>query len=360
MAELRGQELITTNFTDEGTEFEASTESLQSPSYQEETSYTPEFNRWNWYYKNIPEAKTLLDVLARWVFGKGLKGETSKLKRIVGNGKEHYLRVLRNIWIVSKICGDGFGHIIKDKQGRLVNLKALNAQSMKIVYNKFGIIKRYEQMNATQQIVKTFQPDEILHLTSDRIGDEIHGIPLFEALEELILARGEVVKDLRTLFHRFVKPIQIFESDTDDETTMAKQASKINKAYALSENMIVPKGTLAQMRSEIVSTQTGGLSPLEYYRLLIRIFTTACGVPELIMGWAAESSEASSKIVYLAWEQTIEEQQLLFEQDIEAQLNIKITLEFPATIEEQLLKDQKKDGPLQGKKDSELNPAKHD
>jgi len=58
--------------------------------------------------------------------------------------------------------------------------------------------------------------------------------------------------------------------------------------------------------------------------------------------------------------QTIEEQQLLFEQDIEAQLNIKITLEFPATIEEQLLKDQKKDGPLQGKKDSELNPAKHD
>jgi hypothetical protein len=338
--------------TGQNTEFSVGSHTLNSPgSGNEDSSYTPDFDKWNGYYRAIPEAKSIIDTLERWIFGKGFKGkDVSKLKRIVGNGKENARRVIRNTWRISRICGDGFAEIIKDNQGRITNLKALNSQTIKIVYTSAGILKHYEQ-TTTNTI---FQPDEILHFSHQRTGDEMGGISLFEALENIMLSRNEVVADLRTLFHRFVKPINIYEADTDNTTELATLAGQINKAYKYSENMIVPKGSFNKVQTEITSTQTGNLSPLEYYKLLIRLFITSCGVPELIMGWSSDTTEASAKIVYLAWEQTIEDEQLNIEEDLEDQLNIKINLEFPATIEEELLKDKKKDGPMQGEKKSEV------
>jgi len=357
MGILKSANLTTTNYTDEKTEFTVDSKSLNSPSSLDETSYTPSFDKWNGYYRDIPQARQIIDTISKWVFGKGFKGrDKAKLSRIIGNGKENARKVFINIWKTAKICGDGFGEVIKDKSGRITNLKPLNPQRMKVIYSNKGIIKEYRQDRGDGTDL-SFSKEEILHMQNGRIGDEMGGMSIFEALEALILSENEVMSDLRTLFHRFVKPIKFFYSDTDDEAVMAAQAKKINDAYAKTENIVLPKGTLEESKTEIVSTQTGGLSPLEYYKLLIRTFTSACGVPEVIMGWSSDTTEASAKIVYLAWEQTIEDEQLSVEEDLENQLNIKINLEFPQTIEEQLAKDKSKDGSFRGEKKSEISPS---
>ncbi len=358
---LKTGTLTTTDYTGQDTEVSHGDETLNSPSYQDETAYTPETSKWLYYYKKIPQARAIVETLTKWVFGKGYKNsdpkEIKKLGKIVGNGKETALKVLKNQFKLKLITGDSFAHIIKDRQGRLTNLKPLNPSTIKVIYDRQGIIKRYEQHLGLYKI-KEFDVDEIFHLTNTRVGDEMGGISMFEVLEDLLDTRKEVTRDLRTLFHRFVKPIVMYESETDDETEIAKQTAKLNEAYKKNESLVVPKGTLTKQDTKIISTQTGNLSPLEYYKQIIRDFVTACGVPELIMGWSADTTEASAKIVYLAWEQTIEDLQLEIEEDIEAQLNIKINFEFPATIEEELAKDKAKDGPMNGpEKQSEISPS---
>lgn len=321
---------------------------------ENDDGYIPNFDKWNGYYKTIPEYKTIIDTLVKWAMGKGYKGEAEKLKRIIGNGKENALKVLKNVLKCALICGDGFAEIIKDKQGRLTNLKPLNPQKIKVITNKYGMITQYKQINKNSSI--TWASEDIFHISNDRIGDECHGIALGESIEKLILARNEVLTDLKIMFHRFVKPIRIWEADTDDTTKLSTIGNQINEAYKLTENLVVPKQTLELKETNAVPTQTGGLSPLEYYNQLVRVFISSCGVPEVILGWGKDTTEASSKVVYLAWEQTIEEIQRKIEDDIETQLNIKIELEFPASIEENIRKDEQKDTPINKERKSEITP----
>jgi hypothetical protein len=62
------------------------------------------------------------------------------------------------------------------------------------------------------------------------------------------------------------------------------------------------------------------------------------------VGGSQEMTEASAKIAYLAFEQTIEEEQLYIEEQILSQLNLEIELSFPATLQNELLSDNAKDG----------------
>jgi hypothetical protein len=68
------------------------------------------------------------------------------------------------------------------------------------------------------------------------------------------------------------------------------------------------------------------------------------GVPKIIVGGSGEITEASAKISYLAFQQGVEEEQLFLEEQILSQLNLVIDLEFPASLENELLSDNKKDG----------------
>ena len=73
-------------------------------------------------------------------------------------------------------------------------------------------------------------------------------------------------------------------------------------------------------------------------------------MPEIVMGWGEQTTEASANIIYLSYQQEIEDMQLYNQEMILIQLNITINLEFPASIETSLQRDQKKDGPVKAEK----------
>jgi hypothetical protein len=312
-----------------------------SPSTENETFYTPQWAKWHGHYRAIPELRAVINKLASWTFGRGIEAKglnKIKLSKIKGNGKDSPRRVLKNQWRTALICGDSFAHKIMDNQGRMTNLKSLNPATIKVVYDKYGIITRYEQ--TTSGVV--FQPDEIYHLSYEPIADETHGIPFPEALISLIEGRNEGLEDLRILYHRNIKPIQFFEVATDDTTTLSSVENTINNAYKKSENVVIPEGVVKQIKNTSIA-EYGTLNSLDYIKFIIRVFVTACGVPEVVMGWGAETTEASSKIIYLAFQQEIEDMQLYNQEMILEQLGIEINLEFPASIENELKEDTQKD-----------------
>ena len=83
--------------------------------------------------------------------------------------------------------------------------------------------------------------------------------------------------------------------------------------------------------------------PYPYIKFLIRTFVTACGMPEVVMGWGAETTEASSKIIIMAFEQEIADMRIYNEEQIEIQLNIEIKIKVPPSIMDDVVKDQEKD-----------------
>jgi hypothetical protein len=301
------------------------------------------------YYKAIPELQAAIDAKATWTVGKGYQSNEITellLMQIKGFGVDTFNTILENMIRTYNISGDSFAEIIRDKGGRLINIKCLDPSSIKIVVNRQGKIKRYEQLSKIKgQSSKRFKPERILHLSRNRVADEVHGVSLIDAVEWIILAKNEAMDDLKQLMHRHVKPVVIFHLDTDDTAEIAAYKAKMDLAYTQGENIYVPKGVVVPEVQAVASNAT--LSPLPWITYLDNKFYQACGVPQIIVGGSQEFTEATAKIAYLAFEQTIEEEQLYIEEQILSQLNLEIELEFPASLENELLAAEQKGETMQ-------------
>jgi len=297
------------------------------------------------YYKKIPELRAAIDAKATWTVGKGFEADPSTeaiIELIKGFGKDTFNTILENMIRTMQIGGDSYAEVIRDEEGDIINIKPLNPQSMIIVANRQGKIIRYEQSTRSTNINKKYDPIDIFHLSRNRVADEIHGVSLIDAIEDIILMRNEAMADMKEVFHRFVKPKYIFHLDTDDPTEIAAFKAKNDAATGAGENIYVPKDVVIPEQMAVAPNST--LNPLPWINQLNNYFFQAAGVPQIIVGGSQEFTEATAKIAYLAFQQTIEEDQLYIEEQVREQLFIKIELEFPASLENELLSDKKKDG----------------
>ena len=87
------------------------------------------------------------------------------------------------------------------------------------------------------------------------------------------------------------------------------------------------------------------LNPVQWINYLDNLFYQVGKVPKIVVGGSSEFTEKASSIVYLAFQQHTEGKQLYMEEQVLAQLNLIIELEFPVSLENELLSDKKKDGP---------------
>jgi hypothetical protein len=340
------------------TDYSVDAVSTDGASDQDETTY----DNVNWtqylgYYKSIPELAAAIDAKATWTIGKGFKSNPITelaLSVIKGWGKDSFNTILENMVRTYHIGGDAFAEIIRNKEGKLINLKPLDPETIRIVANKKGVIKRYEQISKVKGVKNQwFGVDEMLHLARNRVADEIHGVSIIPAVEQIILMRNEAMTDYRKLLHRNIVPVKIFHLDTDDATKIAAFKAKADLAHTQGENIYVPKGAVEIENSSVAPNAT--LNPLPWINQLNQYFFQATGVPQIIVGGAQEITEASAKIAYLAFEQTIEEEQLFIEEQILAQLNLEINLEFPASLQNELLSDSSKSETLQASTPEDTN-----
>lgn len=328
-------------------DYSVSQEVTDGANESKETEYTNE----NWskqfgYYKNIPELTSAIDAKATWTVGKGYIADeitTMQLDSIKGWGKDTFNTILENTIRTYHIGGDAFCEIILDKDDNLINLKPLDPSTIVIIADAKGRIKRYEQRSKiNKKDVKRFEPHQIFHLARNRVADEIHGVSIIDAIEWIILARNEAMNDWKRVLHRNVDPIMIFHLDTDDTTKIASFKSKMDEARGKGENLYVPKD--AVVPEQLATSINATLNPLAWIETLTKYFFQATGVPDIIVGGGASNSftEASAKIAYLAFQQTIEEEQLFLEEQILAQLNLVIDLVFPADLSGEALSDKPK------------------
>lgn len=341
------------------TEYSDLTNAMTSYSVESETTDgslgTSEF-RWqmpDWpqnlgYYKKIPELQVAVDTEATWVVGGGFEADEQTemlLGAIKGNGKDSFNSILGNLVRTATIGGDSYAEVIHNDDDIIVNLKPLDPSSIVIVQNAQGRIVRYEQVNKHKETTKKFDPEEIFHLSRRRIADEIHGISVIPAVEWIILARNEAMSDWKTVLHRNVAPLQIHKLDTDDTAEVDAYKVKADKARADGENLYIPKGTV---EVEVVQSQLNqAASPLAWIDRLADYFFQAVNTPQIVIGNAKEFTDASGKIVYLSYEQSVKGKQLYIEEQVLNQLNIEISLTFPASMQNEMITSMDKDQRLQ-------------
>ncbi len=321
-----------TDLTAAVTDYTVSAQHIDSPGdMQGETWWDfPNSSEYLGYYKTIPELKKAIDALAIWTVGKGVETDsatTAILESVTGWGEDTFQSIMENLIVQKKVFGDAFAEIILNKKGEPMNLKPLYPGDMRVVVDNKGIIKRYEQrVGQGKGNVTTFKPEEILHLSNDRIGNEIHGTSVIEVCKWIIDARNEAMTDYRKVLHRNVIPVRIIEIDTDQVAKRNALINEYEQAIKRGEVLVIPKGTV-----DIKDTTINIQDPIEWIRYLENFFYQAVGIPRVIAS-AEGFSEASSKVGYLTFEPIYTREQTLLEADIWNQLALRIKFNRPPSL----------------------------
>ena len=343
MAKYDITKTTTTDMTGEVPNFSVAAKTTDGVSESKETLWNNEdFQEHNGYYLTRPELKKAIDAYATWVVGKGFIPEDEETKVILnsvrGWGEDTLGSLLWNMIVVKKYHGDSFAEIVRDPEnGDLANLKPLDPSVVTTIVGNNGVILRYEVRSKIKEKdgVKTLQPHEVLHLSNDRVADNIHGTSVVDCVKWAIDARNEAMEDYRRILHR--STIRVMEVDEDDKTRLSQIKGDYAQAIKKGELLLVPKGT-----QEIRDLSAPQSQHIEWIRYLENFFYQAVGIPKVILGGPEEFTEASSKISYLTYEQIYTREVVDLEADLWNQIGLKIKFTRPASLKNELLDSEEK------------------
>lgn len=341
---------VTTDYSDI-TAHAISSAAFDVVQQQDETAYINERFLTDWdYFMRIPKLKSAILMKAIWTVGKGYETDARTkviCDHIIGNGKQTFKDILFNLVVTKQIGRDSFAEIIRDDGGKILNLKILDPSSMRIIFDKKGMIKRYEQVTripegnkTTYKLFQEFKPNEIFHLSNNCLAGQMHGISVPETVEKIVLADDQNFNLMQKVATHQAVPFIIFKLKTDDTVKIATFAGKIKDARQYSEDMIIPDD------ENLLSWEVVQINPsavlLEWRNNLNNQFYQAVGMPLILFG-SAGTTESGGKIEYLGHETVFECDQLEIEAQIEAQLGLKINLNSPTSLLESLKADEGKD-----------------
>ena len=178
-----------------------------------------------------------------------------------------------------------------------------------------------------------------------------------DVLKWVVTAKEEAERDNRTMLRRNITPIRIWKLKSDKEAKITAFKEKVKAAKEDFEDIFIPMDTVETEVSGVAPNAT--LDPKQWIKDLDNQFYETAGVPKIIVGNSSEFTEAAGKIVYLSFEQTIEEGQLDIEEQVLMQLSIQINLEFPASLRQEILTGESKSETMQAAtpEDTSLQPA---
>ena len=246
MAGLDLKQATTTDYTNTVKDFIVQARALDVENATGETFWYFDKTTQNWgYYFEIPEIKSSARALAIYTTGKGFKTSFNTqhiLDNISGLGGESFQEIMWNLEVTKLIVGDAFAEIRRNPDdGSLINLVPISPERVRIVL-EFGQIKRYDIWNGTKSEWIERETTQILHLSNDRIGDEVHGTSLIEAVKWVIDARNEALITNR-MIERRGRALGIIEYDSNNEGRIKFANEQIEKAVNRGEMLGLPKDT---------------------------------------------------------------------------------------------------------------------
>ena len=330
---------------------------VDSVQDQEETYYYNDRFNTDWgYFNRVAKLKSAIIMKAIWTVGKGYKCDNYTkilLDNIRGDGKQTFQDILFNMVVTKQAVRDSFAEIIRNNKGTLINLKILDPSYIRVVYNQNGTIKRYDQMKPApkgfvsrikslfaNRVYQSFKPQEIFHLSNNKLAGSMHGISVPESVEKIILADDENFNIMKKLTRFQAVPFIMFKVKSDDPTTIATFKANIKEAREYGEDLIIPDDENL-LSYDVVQVNPSSIL-MEWRRNMNEQFYQAVGMPLILFG-SAGTTESGGKIEYLGHETVFEYDQLNIEEQVWQQLGLRIELNSPTSLLENLQTDQAKD-----------------
>jgi len=325
MAELNLSSATTTDFTNQVPDYIVAQKALDavSPNANETYHYFTKATTYYGYYLAIPEIFSAANALATWAFGNGWSTPNAllrtELEHVRGMGQDTFSKIIWQHEVVKLVVGDSFINVKRNKKGAILNMIPISPERVRVVFNRSGMIKRYDTWNGTEW--KVINKEDMIHSSNKRLGDQVHGTSQIEPSKFIIDARNEALSDERIIKHRD-KALGIAYYETDKAGKIAYSNTQIEKAVKNGEMLGLPKDTvkIEPYPSRSSEDRTGWISYLENF------FYQVFGVPRSI-ATSDGTSEVGGKMGNVNFEPTYAKERLDMEEDLKIQQAIEVNFE---------------------------------
>lgn len=332
MAELNLSSATTTDMTGTVPDFIVDAKALDaaSPNQDETYWYFSNATKYFGYYLAIPEIFSAANALATWAVSRGWEADSPDMKteldHVKGMGKDSFTQIMWNHEVVKLIVGDSFIEVKRNKKNLILNMIPISPERVRVVFDKSGMIKRYDVYNGNSKVWKAVDKENMLHSSNKRIGDQMHGTSQIEASKFIIDARNEALSDERIIKHRD-KALGIAYYATDKSGKISYANTQIETAVKNGEMLGLPKDTveIKPYPSRSSEDRTGWIQYLENF------FYQVFGVPRSIAS-SDGTSEVGGKMGHVIFEPIYTKEQIDLEEDLWNQQAIKITFNRPPSL----------------------------
>lgn len=330
MAELNLSSATTTNLAGTVPDWIVQSINLDSmnANQQETYWYFSDAQKHYGYYLTIPEIFNAANALATWSVSRGWKVSDPALKaqldHVRGMGNDSFTKIMWNHLVNKIVIGDSFTEVKRNKKGVIINMIPISPERVRVVFNKSGIIKRYDTWNGSEW--RAIKKEEMLHSSNKRIGDQLHGTSQITASEFIVRAIQEALEDEKIIKHRD-KALGIAYYETDKAGKINYANSQIEKAVKNGEMVGLPKDTveIKPYPSRSSEDRTGWIQFLE------NRFYQNFGVPRSIAS-SDGTSEVGGKMGHVIFEPIYTKEQIDLEEDLETQQAIIIKFNRPPSL----------------------------
>jgi hypothetical protein len=329
MAELNISSATTTDFTHQVPEFIVNQKALDavSPNQDETYWYFNKATTYYGYYFGISEIFNAANALATWTTHRGWKAKDALTKvdldHVKGMGKDTFTQIMWSMEVVKLVVGDAFAEC-KRSGDRLVNMIPISPERVRLVFEKSGMLKRYDAWNGTEW--KAIKIENMLHLSNKRFGDQMHGTSQIEPSKKTIDSMNEALEDERIIKHRD-KALGIAYYETDKAGKISYANSQIEKGVKNGEMIGLPKDTvkIEAYPSRSSEDRSGWIT------LLQNKFYQDFGVPRSIAS-SDGTSEVGGKMGHVIFEPIYTKEQVDLEEALWNQQFIAIKFNRPPSL----------------------------
>ncbi len=330
MAEFNLSNATTTDFTGQVPDFIVQAKSLDTSSDNNEETFTY-FDRateYYGYYFNHPQVSSPINSLSTWSVSRGWTTEDPRLKaeleHVTGHGNDTFETVMWNHECVKLIVGDSFAEMVRNKAKTIIlNMIPISPERVKLV-SKGARIIRYEIWNGNKWVKK--EPEDILHSSNKRIGDQITGTSWIKSNKKIIDALLEANDDERTIKHRD-KALGIVYYSTNNAGKITFANSQIEAGVKNGEMIGLPEDT-AKIEPYPSRSSEDRQNWLQY---LENLNYQTGGVPRSI-ATSDGTSEVGGKMGHVIFEPIYTKEQVDLEGDLWNQQAILIKFNRPPSL----------------------------
>lgn len=330
MGELNPSSATTTNLKGTVPDFIIQSKALDAKNASGETFYYFADATENYgYYLGVDGVFNAANALATWTTHRGYTCDNAAMKiqleHVRGMGNDSFVSIMWNHVVVKLVCGDAFAEVRRDdKTRKILNIIPISPERVRIAFNEYGTIKRYDAWNGSKW--RPIKRENMLHSTNKRIGDQLHGTSQVSPSKFTIDALQEALQDERIIKHRD-KALGIAYYETDKAGKILYANQQIEKAVKNGEMVGLPKDTvkIEPYPSRSSEDRTGWIQALE------NKFYQNFGVPRSIAS-SDGTSEVGGKMGHVIFEPIYTKEQVDLENDLWNQQQIKIKFNRPPSL----------------------------